>query len=208
MILTIGHSTMPAEEFAKLVQHHKVDAIWDTRSHPGSTKYPQYDKEAIKAWLPIKYEWIPMLGGWSAAHASLAKDMEVFGVDVMCYCHKHFPKQRIAAERPHKETDVTWWNQGLYDYSWFTMLPEFQYSVKALITAARTHNIAIMCSEAQWWRCHRSMIADHLVAVGSDAMHIMGNRQTPHSQVIGNRLKRYDPRIRAKWVDDNGRIDR
>lgn len=199
MIMTIGHSTLKPEEFIKLIRHHKIDAIWDVRSHPGSTNCPHFNRDAMHSWCPIPCEWVPALGGWNSSHAEWANEFNKYDVDVLCYCHRHFPKQRIAAERKHAADEVSWWNQGLYDYSWFTALPEFMRAAHDLIKFAQINNIAIMCSEAQWWRCHRSMVADYLCFTGNDAAHVMGKRLTLHSRVISDRLDRYDPRIRVEW---------
>ena len=34
--------------------------------------------------------------------------------------------------------------------------------------------VAIMCAEAVWWRCHRSLVAEALLVRGHDVQHIMG----------------------------------
>lgn len=42
-----------------------------------------------------------------------------------------------------------------------------------LDAAAKAGPTAIMCAEAVWWRCHRSLISDYLKARGIEVMHIL-----------------------------------
>lgn len=209
MIMTLGHSTYPASDFAEICLSAGVDTIIDTRSHPGSSAHPQYNKERMARWLVeagIGYEWWPALGGWRDEHAPLATAFAKYDVDVSVYCHSAFPKQRIAKRRELQGPGFT--NYGFHDYSFFMSLPEFLHGVDRLLE--RAGNLAMICCEACWTRCHRSMIADHLVWRGSDAVHIeprfrkiklprVVTKLKPHSTVIGERLQRYHPAIIAAW---------
>ena len=123
-----------------------------------------------------------------------------------CSCDKS-----CCAVEGIRETDPQWENIGLRDYSWYTTTDEFQDSLRALIAkygAAERPHAAIMCAEATWWRCHRSMVADCLLVNGIDVLHIKPQvparpttaRWTAHSATIGNRLARYAPAIIDSWL--------
>ena len=75
---------------------------------------------------------------------------------------------------------------------------EFLAAADELAGLGRSVNVAIMCAEAVWWRCHRSMIADYLVFAGSEVVHLQP-QPTPHAQAMGDRLQRYDPEVIAAW---------
>ncbi|HEY8096853.1 MAG TPA: DUF488 domain-containing protein [Methylobacter sp.] len=225
-IYTIGHSTLSEADFIKLVE--PLDIIMDVRSHPGS-KWPQFRKPYLEQWLPSvgkKYVWESRLGGWDARHLPLAEKFAALQVDIPVYARGKFPKQRIAlgSKEPTPNECLqeslpgirpSWTNQGLYDYSWFMSLDEFRIGIQELIKRSQETNIAIMCAECQWWRCHRSMISDYISFTGNESIHITprfrqknlvkfvdGNKMINHSQVIGDRLSRYDDRILQIWRSD------
>jgi hypothetical protein len=84
------------------------------------------------------------------------------------------------------------------NYQWHTTTPEFLAAADELVAAAAAAPVAVLCAEGVWWRCHRSMIADFLVATGHDAVHLQPAR-VAHSEVIGDRLQRYDPEVLDVW---------
>lgn len=215
MLYTVGHSNHDQRRFSQLLEAVPGLIVIDTRSHPTSTM-EHWRKESMEIWLAGRYEWWPGLGGWTARHLKLPKDtlrlLEKHGVDLAAYAHGVFPKQRIAASRQPGGDEPEWTNTGLYDYSFYTILPEFSEAANRLLERCYREDLAIMCCEAQWWRCHRSLIADYAVWAGLEATHLMprmrqknkvkfidGARQTKHTGVIGNRLERYDPEILAAW---------
>lgn len=212
MLYTIGHSVLSQEDFIKAIVPVKI--ISDTRSHPNS-HMEQWRIENLRNWLPEygkTYEWEPALGGWRSKHKDLPTDFKeqlaLHGVDYMVYTTSAFPKQRIAKKRNMQG----WQNWGLYDYSWFMTLPEFIEAAEHLIARGLREDIAIMCCEAVYWRCHRSMISDYVVWRGADIAHLEphwrqknkvkfvdGYKHKLHSAVIGDRLSRYDGEIIKRW---------
>lgn len=204
-IYTVGHSTLDKEAFLKLVE--PVATVIDVRSHPTS-RWEQFRKEELEQWLPdagVGYEWWPELGGWTKRHLGLADAMEERLVDVRAYARGKFPKQRIGKNFPHPDQNElplegrpTWYNQGLWDYSWFMALPEFVEGAERLIERGRTEDVGILCCECLWWKCHRSMIADYLCFRGADAVHLQPQLKA-HSKALGNRLERYHPDIVKAW---------
>lgn len=214
-IFSIGHSSNTIESFLKLSE--VADVIIDVRSHPGS-HFEQYRKEEMQEWLPSfgkKYEWWPQLGGWTDRHSSFKEEMQTRNVDVSAYCQVKFPKQRIAKTLEHsdsKDIKPQWYNQGLYDYSWFMSLNEFISGAEELISRGKIENIAIMCCESLWWKCHRGMISDYIVWRGEDIFHLMsrmrqknkikfvdGTKEISHLKSISNRIERYDTDIVKLW---------
>jgi hypothetical protein len=223
-IFSIGHSTHEPDAFVPLVRG--IDVIVDVRSHPTS-RWEWWRLERMREWLPehgLAVHWMPSLGGWTKRHyEEWAEPMAAVGVDLAAYSKGAFPKQRIGVDRPKPPAGgrcadldpPQWTNQGLYDYAWYTMTPEFQDGLRELIDlfdGPDKPNAAIMCCEALWWKCHRSMVADALVARGLDCLHLppkLPKRETTprwkrHSEAIGNRLERYPEAVQVAW---RGRIE-
>lgn len=207
-VTTIGHSTMEAPDFAVLCRKYGVREIIDIRSHPTS-RWPQFRQEIMPEWLDdagIRYEWEPGLGGWDVRHCQdleLVSGLASVGVNLSAYARGVFPKQRIGAQRVKPEgDDPEWTNQGLYDYSWFTGLDEFQQAAARLVERTQSGEFrrpAIMCCEVLWWKCHRSMVADYLVHVLQHPVYHLQPRLTSHRDALGNRIQRYPVPVREVW---------
>lgn len=182
----------------------------------------------------IGYRWVPQLGGWTAQHMNqtikvqpstgmplpygtepsgtyIVQERKLVdwaighGVDIAAYSRGYFPKGRIAADLESATAGPSWSNQGLFDYAWFTALPEFQNAAEMLIRESQSgyslYRPGLMCSEFLWWKCHRSMVADYLHWQGAHVTHLQP-RMTDHARVIGNRLDRYPDAVRATWGPD------
>lgn len=202
-IFGVGHSTHTRDEFLPLVQG--IDLVLDVRSHPTS-RWEWWRKEQTEKWLPaagVQYLWAPHLGGWATQDVEqYSAPMAAVGVDVRAYAHGVFPKQRIGEPRPGTGPgQPSWTNQGLYDYAWFMTTTRFRATLDQLAAdygRGSDARVALMCAEALWWKCHRSMIADalwfrhgilmrHLKPRAPKAAHI--SRFTDH--MIGDRIARY-----------------
>jgi uncharacterized protein (DUF488 family) len=198
VIYTIGHSTHTPAAFLAIA-NHRFKVLIDIRSHPTS-RWPQWQQENLLKWVPAlggRYEWAPGLGGWSKDDIVHADHYAKFGVDVRSYAGRGFPKQRIAIDAAATQTPG-WTNIGLRDYSYFMSTLKFLNAAELLMRCKE--DVAIMCAEAHWWRCHRSLVSDYLWHRGIDSYHIMSRGAAkPHSEVIGDRLDRYEPYIRAAW---------
>ena len=148
---TIGHSTRSIEEFVSLLQHSQIKYLVDVRTVPRSRTNPQFNLDVLGATLQeyqIAYCHIAALGGLRG-------------------------KQR---QFPHAEGRF-WRNQSFQNYADYSQTPEFRAGLQQLIDLAETGQSAIMCAEAVWWRCHRRIIADYLLAKGEAVFHIMGEEQ-------------------------------
>jgi uncharacterized protein (DUF488 family) len=143
-IWTIGHSTRPIEEFLGLLSGARIATIADVRSFPGSRKYPQYGKEALATTL--------------AAHGIGYEWLPALG-----------GRRRVSPDSPN----TAWRNASFRGYADYMSSPEFAQGLSQLIQLPSQARTAIMCAEAVWWRCHRSMIADALSVRGIEVVHIL-----------------------------------
>jgi uncharacterized protein (DUF488 family) len=143
-IWTIGHSTLSIEEFLERLKSFGVDLLADVRSFPGSRRYPHFNKENLSAAL---------------------------GSGGICYEHlRELGGRRRARPDSH---NLAWRNESFRGYADYMETSEFGAGIERLIELARRQRVAIMCSEAVWWRCHRSMISDYLKVKGIEVCHIM-----------------------------------
>ncbi len=183
-IFTIGHSNTSAEEFVEKLDAFGIETLVDVRSHPGSRHVPWTNKDSLISLLGDRYVWMPELGGPTSGPYS----------DI-----NNFPKHHIGKVRPEfkkvKEEDRpnTWWNQGLFDYG--VWIGESNSFFGGLLYLANLPTAAICCSEALWWKCHRSMISDVWSALGGEVVHIFAPKKSashPSGESLKSRLDRYE----------------
>ena len=162
---TIGHSTRSLNEFLELLGGQEIEALADVRRFPGSRKYPQYNQDALAVSLPEA------------------------GVD-----YSRFPELG-GRRRPRPDSrNTVWRNESFQGYADYMETDAFRTGIERLAKLARKKRTAIMCSEAVWWRCHRSLIADYLKVRGAEVRHIMGVGQiaehpyTSAARVVDGRL--------------------
>jgi len=153
VILTVGHSTHPIEEFLEILKAHGVEQLVDVRSIPKSRHNPQFNSDALAESLAtrgIVYVHMPGLGGL-----------------------RHARKDSI---------NLAWKNASFRGYADYMQTPQFQESLDELIGLAREKRTAIMCAEAVPWRCHRSLIGDALTARGIAVEDILSaTSRKPHT---------------------------
>jgi uncharacterized protein (DUF488 family) len=152
-IWTIGHSTRTIGEFISLLNESEIKLLADVRTWPGSRRYPQFNKEA------------------------LAESLSSHGIR-----YEHFPELGGRRKTKPDSRNTAWRNASFRGYADYMETEQFQTGIERLLdVAAATGPTAIMCAEAVWWRCHRSLIADHLKARGVEVMHILSaNKVEPH----------------------------
>ena len=161
MILTVGHSTHLIEGFLELLAAHGVEQLIDVRTIPKSRRNPQYNSEAL-------------------AEALQAAQIR----------YQHMPGLG-GLRHPHKDSiNTAWQNASFRGYADYMQTPEFEVSLHQLIDAANQHRTVIMCAEAVPWRCHRSLIADALLARGIAAGHILSNKPPKvHTYILFARVE-------------------
>ena len=161
-IFTIGHSTRTIGEFLALLQQAAIDLLIDVRSVPRSRTNPQFNADALPAALAeagIAYRHLPALGGL---------------------------RHRKKGAMPSPNT--LWRVAAFRNYADYAATDAFRTGLDELRALARDNRCAIMCAEAVWWRCHRRIIADYLLASGVSVSHIMGlNKVNPAKLTPGVR---------------------
>lgn len=148
MLYTIGHGAKTAQELTTMLRRHDIAVLVDVRTLPGSRRNPDVTKQVMPEWLGvagIEYRHEPDLGG------------------------RRKPPATPCAR------DNWWQNAAFANYAGHTRTPGFQAAYRRLLQEADHHNVAIMCGEPTWWRCHRRMIADLATRDGRTVHHIMPN---------------------------------
>jgi uncharacterized protein (DUF488 family) len=144
---TVGHSSWSIAEFVSLLRPAEVEVVVDVRTVPRSRTNPQFNRDALPASLAehrIGYEHVAELGGLRG-------------------------RQRSLAGSPNG----LWQNASFRNYADHALTPTFRVGLDRLVALGMKRRTAIMCAEAVWWRCHRRIIADHLLAAGHAVFHIL-----------------------------------
>ena len=143
-VFTVGHSTLPIEQFIALLKAYGIERLADIRTIPRSRHNPQFNGDALREALDasnIEYALMASLGG---------------------------------LRRPRKDSPNTGWrNESFRGYADYMQTPEFQQGLQMLIRMSGEKRVAIMCAEAVPWRCHRSLVADALGARGVPVVEIL-----------------------------------
>jgi uncharacterized protein (DUF488 family) len=145
---TIGHSTRSIAEFVDLLSNAEIRLVVDVRTVPRSGTNPQYNSEVLAKALSeseVDYEHIAALGGLRGRKRDLPAAVNAF-----------------------------WENRSFHNYADYAMSAEFRAGLTRLRELGHTTQCAIMCAEAVWWRCHRRIITDYLIAAGETVFHILG----------------------------------
>ena len=145
---TIGHSTRSIAEFVELLQNAGVRLVVDVRTIPRSRTNPQYNDDKFPRTLSefqIGYEHIAALGGLRGHTPEVPENVNAF-----------------------------WQNQSFHNYADYAVSEHFRAGLATLRDLGHRTPCAIMCAEAVWWRCHRRIIVDYLIAAGEAVFHILG----------------------------------
>lgn len=150
---TIGHSTLDLEELVETLSAQGVRRVADVRRYPASRKNPQFNRETLAAFL------------------------EARGIEYRWF--EELGGRRSGTRESSPNLGLT--SPGFREYADYAGTPEFRAALDALIDWARGQPTAVMCAEALWWRCHRRLIADRLVALGGRVLHVLsGGAVEPH----------------------------
>lgn len=151
-VWTVGHSTRALEALIALLAARAIGVLADVRRFPGSRRHPQFNRE-------------PLAEALADAGVEYVSLPELGG------------RRRARADSPH----AGWHNAGFRGYADYMETAEFRAGIARLLDAARRRRTAMMCAEAQWWHCHRGLIADYLLAAGVPVVHVLGrDRDDPH----------------------------
>ena len=161
-VFTIGHSTRSAEEFLAILETFAIQLLVDIRTIPRSRKNPQFEAGTLRAFLAAKN---------------------------IGYLH-------MAAlgglRHPRKDSiNTAWKNDSFRGYADYMQTSEFAHGLEELIRRAAEKQTAIMCAEAVPWRCHRSLVADALLARGIEVIEILSATSSR-------------PHMLTKWAEVDG----
>lgn len=148
---TIGHSTRPISAFIELLKDSDIALVVDVRTVPRSRTNPQYNRDALPASLQeigIDYEHIGALGGLRGRSLDITPGLNAF-----------------------------WQNKSFHNYADYALSDAFKTGMRKLRELGHEKACAVMCAETLWWRCHRRIIADYLIAAGEPVFHILGPGQ-------------------------------
>jgi uncharacterized protein (DUF488 family) len=140
---TVGHSTHPLERFVELLEAHRIELLADVRTVPKSRRHPHFRADQLEVSLP---------------RAGIA--------------YRHMPALGGFRKPTPGSPNGAWTNDSFRGYADYALTEAFAAGLGELTGLAAEQRVAIMCSEALWWRCHRRLIADRLVAAGRRVHHI------------------------------------
>lgn len=166
---TIGHSSRSLEEFVELLREPRVERVVDVRKMPMSRANPQFNRDIFPqslAAFQVSYDHIVELGGLRGKAQALPSPVNGF-----------------------------WQNRSFHNYADYALSEMFRAGLERLIGEGRERRCAIMCSEAVWWRCHRRLIADNLIARGETVFHIMGNGRIDAARLTPGAVVRPDKSV-------------
>ena len=153
--VTIGHSNRSLDEFVDMLRAAQVETLIDVRAFPRSRSNPAYNIDRLPddlARVQIGYRHMPALGG-------------------------RRPRQPGVDE----ELNALWRVRSFHNYADYALGDAFAAALDELERLGRDHRLALMCSEAVWWRCHRRIIVDHLLLDGHAVDHLMGPGHIEHA---------------------------
>ncbi|UZD62272.1 DUF488 family protein [Brevibacterium sp. JSBI002] len=163
-LLTVGHSNRSLNEFTELLTHTGTEVVVDVRKLPGSNKNPWFNAD------------------------TLATDLTEEGIELRRL--EGLTGRRPVSRTVPFETNAWWHNRSFHNYADHCLSEEFHTDLDTLIEWSMTRRLAIMCSEAVWWRCHRRIIADQLLAREFPVSHILGAGHVDEAELSeGARLR-------------------
>ncbi|MDQ7774730.1 MAG: DUF488 domain-containing protein [Paracoccus aminovorans] len=166
---TIGHSNRSLAEFIALLDAAGVGVVADIRKLPGSRAHPWFDADALAPALDgagIGYRRIAELGGLRGRDPELPPDLNGF-----------------------------WTNRSFHNYADYALSAGFRAGFDRLLALGRAQSCATMCAEAVWWRCHRRIVSDHLIAAGETVINIMGPGRLEEARLTPGAVIRPDGQV-------------
>lgn len=168
-MLTIGHSTLPIETFLAILRENGVRTLADVRTVPKSRHNPQFGQEKLEDALD--------------------------GAGIEYHWHRDLGGLRHASK---DSINMGWRNASFRGYADYMQTPEFAKALDGLLRDSPEAHTAIMCAEAVPWRCHRSLVADALLARGicveditytaKGKSHRQAHKLTPFARMDGERV--------------------
>ena len=145
-LYTIGHSTRTIEDLIETLQAHSIQLLVDIRAFPMSRRLPHFNREALEKSLPEA------------------------GIRYRWMKELGGHRKKIRDDSPN----VALRNDSFRNYADYMLTPEFEHAAGELVKIAEESKTAYMCAERVYFRCHRMMVSDWLVAHGHKVLHIDG----------------------------------
>ena len=156
VIFTIGHSTRTLEELISVFKAHRIETLVDIRSFPMSRRLPHFNRE------------------------SLEKSLADAGIRYVWMKDLGGRRKKILTDSPN----VALRNDSFRNYADYMLMPEFEHAAKELVATAETSRTAYMCAERVYFRCHRMLVSDWLVAHGHEVLHIDDEKPPKHHKLM------------------------
>lgn len=166
---TIGHSNRDFDAFAALLDEAGIECVIDIRTVPRSRANPQFNQDTLSEALAARdlaYAYLAALGGLRGRSRTVAPDVNGF-----------------------------WQNDSFHNYADYALSESFREGLAQLVARGRDQCCAIMCAEAVWWRCHRRIVADHLLARGEAVFHILAPGRIEPAQLTRGAVLRGDDKV-------------
>ena len=167
-IFTLGHSTRDLAAFSRVLQAHEICLLEDIRAFPMSRRHPHFNRAHLELWLPeigCDYVWEKDLGGRRS-------------------------KQMPVDQSPN----IALRNPSFRNYADYMLSEKFQQAIERLVGHAKNRNTAIMCAEQLFFRCHRMLVSDYLLAHGHTVLHIL-DEKPPKPHVLTKEARMVDGRL-------------
>jgi len=165
-LYTVGHSTRPLEELIETLQAHSIQTLVDIRAFPMSRRLPHFNRESLEKSLPAA------------------------GIRYVWIKSLGGYRKKIREESPN----IGLRNASFRNYADYMLTAEFEQAMEELIASAEDSRTAYMCAERVYFRCHRMLVSDWLVAHGHEVMHIDGtgplkpHRLTAEARMVEGKL--------------------
>ncbi len=151
-LFTIGHSTRTLEEFLAILHAHNIKTLVDVRTVPRSRRVPQFNTENLAESLPREH-----------------------------IKYLHLPTLGGLRKTRADSINTAWRNASFRGYADYMQTQKFDQGLSELIRIAKKSPTVIMCAEAVPWRCHRSLIADAMLARGWEVIDLFSESSAkPH----------------------------
>lgn len=143
-LYTIGHSTRTLEELVAALQAHEIKTLVDIRAFPMSRRLPQFNRDSLEKTLPaVGIQYV-----WMKALGGYRK--------------------KVLEDSPN----IGLRNQSFRNYADYMLSADFDQAMLRLVTLAEQSRTAYMCAERVYFRCHRMLVSDWLMAHGHEVLHI------------------------------------
>ncbi|HLF71603.1 MAG TPA: DUF488 domain-containing protein [Dehalococcoidia bacterium] len=159
-VWTAGHSNRPVEELIEALKRADIELLVDVRRYPASRRNPQFNAEALAATLAL---------------------------NKITYRHAEALGGRRAPGS--NSTNLGLRDEGFRGFADYIATPEGSEALETLIDVAQGQRVAVMCAESVPWRCHRSLIADALLARGVEVVHLIGGKPREHALTPSARVE-------------------